>query len=109
MALVNDDSIADRARKLESLRMTNVSSRLTRRETDHLDELAKKHRLQREAAVLAALKSEPLTLSRLVPAAYPEINPELYPLAERSLLAHLLKLVKDGRAAQAGDAFALRA
>jgi len=47
MALVNDDSIADRARKLESLRMTNVSSRLTRRETDHLDELAKKHRLQR--------------------------------------------------------------
>ena len=39
MALVNDDSIADRARKLESLRMTNVSSRLTRRETDHLDEL----------------------------------------------------------------------
>ena len=69
----------------------------------------KKHRLQREAAVLAALKSEPLTLSRLVPAAYPEINPELYPLAERSLLAHLLKLVKDGRAAQAGDAFALRA
>jgi len=47
MALVNDDSIADRARKLESLRMTNVSSRLTRREADHLDELAKKHRLQR--------------------------------------------------------------
>jgi len=37
MALVNDDSIADRARKLESLRMTNVSSRLTRHETDHLD------------------------------------------------------------------------
>jgi hypothetical protein len=47
MALVNDESIADRARKLESLRMTNVSSRLTRGETGHLDELAKKHRLQR--------------------------------------------------------------
>jgi hypothetical protein len=34
----------------------------------------------------------------LVPAAYPDVAPDLYPLAERSLLAHLLKLVKDGRA-----------
>jgi ribonuclease/clavin/mitogillin len=69
----------------------------------------KKHRLEREALVLGALRSEPLTLSQLVPAAYPEIKADIYPLAERSLLAHLLKLVQDKRAVQAGERFALPA
>jgi hypothetical protein len=40
----------------------------------------------------------PALAAELVPAAYPDVAPDLYPLAERSLLAHLLKLVKDGRA-----------
>lgn len=59
-----------------------------------------KHRLEREAKVLAALRDRgsPSAPEDLVPGAYPEIKPELYPLAERSLLAHLLKLVKDGTA-----------
>ncbi len=60
------------------------------------------HRLEREAKVLAALMGagEPSLPSQLVPAAYAEISPALHPLAERSLLAHLLKLVEEGRAAQ---------
>jgi len=57
------------------------------------------HRLEREEKVAQALRlSGPATPLELVPHAYPEIAPALYPFAERSLLAHLLKLVKDGRA-----------
>ena len=39
--------------------------------------------------------------------AYPELKREMYPFAERSLLAHLLKLVREGRAVQDGATFAL--
>lgn len=69
----------------------------------------RQHRLEREALVTAALERHggPATPAQLVPLAYPEIKPDLYPLAERSLLAHLLKLVKDGRATQTADRFRL--
>jgi hypothetical protein len=33
------------------------------------------------------------------------VKPELYPLAERSLLAHLHKLVKEGTALQTSEGF----
>src|SRR5205814_8193617 len=56
------------------------------------------HRLEREALVLAALSGEPKEPAQLVPAAYPDVSPEVYPLAERSLLAHLIKLVREGKA-----------
>jgi glyoxylase-like metal-dependent hydrolase (beta-lactamase superfamily II) len=59
-----------------------------------------KHRLEREARVLAALSPAPRTVEELVPPAYPDIAPAIYPLAARSLLAHLLKLERDGRAAR---------
>ncbi len=39
----------------------------------------------------------PATPAELVPGAYPDVKPEMYPLAERSLLAHLGKLVREGR------------
>jgi len=42
MAQRSDESIAERAQKRESLRMSNVSSRLTHTETGRLDALAKK-------------------------------------------------------------------
>jgi glyoxylase-like metal-dependent hydrolase (beta-lactamase superfamily II) len=70
------------------------------------------HRLEREGKVAAALAAHaprgPALPEELVPGAYPEISPELYPLAERSLIAHLLKLVKDGRANEAGGRFSAR-
>jgi glyoxylase-like metal-dependent hydrolase (beta-lactamase superfamily II) len=58
------------------------------------------HRLDREAKVLGALskRGAPAQAADLVPAAYPDVPPGLYGLAERSLLAHLLKLEKEGRA-----------
>ena len=57
------------------------------------------HRLAREAKVVAALSNFPgLTTHELVPHVYQDAPEHLHPLAERSLLAHLLKLEADGRA-----------
>ena len=56
------------------------------------------HRLQREELVLQALRSlGAATPEELVPPSYPDVTPDVYPLAQRSLLAHLDKLVKEGR------------
>jgi hypothetical protein len=48
--------------------------------------------------VLDALGSDPRTVEQLVPPAYPDVPPAIYGLAARSLLAHLLKLEREGRA-----------
>lgn len=58
------------------------------------------HRLARETLVLEALTTHPAPLPVLLPRAYADTPPALYPLAERSLLTHLLKLEREGRAAQ---------
>lgn len=60
------------------------------------------HRLEREEKVAAALDVTPRPLLDLVPLAYPEVAPMLHLLASRSLLAHLYKLERDGRAARVG-------
>ena len=62
------------------------------------------HRLEREVKVATALKANPgLTSMELVPHVYKDVDKRLYGLAERSLLAHLLKLEDDGSAVQAGE------
>jgi len=59
------------------------------------------HRLEREAKVAAALSDKPgLTSMELVPHVYQDVDEKLYGLAERSLLAHLLKLADGGVALQ---------
>ncbi|NKE46975.1 MBL fold metallo-hydrolase [Roseomonas frigidaquae] len=65
------------------------------------------HRLEREAKVLDALRAaRRATALELVPPVYgPVLEPRLVPAAARSLLAHLLKLVAEGQAAQEGDWF----
>ena len=61
------------------------------------------HRLQREAKVATALTANPgLTAMDLVPHVYRDVDRKLYGWAERSLLAHLIKLEDDGRAMQSG-------
>jgi glyoxylase-like metal-dependent hydrolase (beta-lactamase superfamily II) len=61
-----------------------------------------KHRLERETKVLAAVEANPnLTTYELVPHVYTDVNPHLYGWAERSLLAHVLKLEADGATVQA--------
>ena len=55
------------------------------------------HRLEREAKVVAALRANPhLTTRELVPHVYRDVDRKLYGWAQRSLLAHLIKLEEDG-------------
>ncbi|MFQ5609748.1 MAG: MBL fold metallo-hydrolase [Woeseiaceae bacterium] len=62
------------------------------------------HRLEREAKVVAALHANPHHTAReLVPVVYQDVPEKLYGWAERSLLAHLIKLHEDGTAAQDDD------
>jgi glyoxylase-like metal-dependent hydrolase (beta-lactamase superfamily II) len=57
------------------------------------------HRLERETKVVVALRENPgLTSMDLVPHVYKDVDKKLYGWAERSLLAHLLKLEDDGAA-----------
>jgi len=69
---------------------------------DPQDKLAHyvQHRLWREEKVLAALvaRAEPSDAASLVPEAYDDAPRAVWPLAERSVEAHLLKLERDGRA-----------
>ena len=59
------------------------------------------HRLEREAKVVAAIAANPnLTTRELVSYVYRDVDPKLYGWAERSLLAHVLKLEADGAAMQ---------
>ncbi len=61
------------------------------------------HRGVREGKVLAALSGEPASIEALVERAYDDTPRELWPYAERSLLAHLEKLEKEGKALREGD------
>lgn len=62
------------------------------------------HRLEREAKVAAALQTNPnLTTHELVPHVYRDVDKKLYGWAERSLLAHLIKLEEDCMAVRSDD------
>lgn len=53
----------------------------------------KKHRLQREARVLAAMRQKPGgTLDEWVELAYSDVPPRMWPVARRSLLAHVQRI-----------------
>jgi ribonuclease/clavin/mitogillin len=67
------------------------------------------HRLWRERRVVEALERlGTATSTALVPLAYADVPRAIFPLAERSLIAHLVKLVEDGRAERTGDVWRLR-
>jgi glyoxylase-like metal-dependent hydrolase (beta-lactamase superfamily II) len=63
----------------------------------------RQHRLEREANVLEALNDGPLTIHDMVPHLYAAIDPKLWPAASLSVLAHLIKLVKEGRVIADGE------
>lgn len=66
------------------------------------------HRVEREAKVLAALDVTPRPLGDLVKRAYADTSHELWAYAERSLLAHLLKLEGERKARREGEAWRKR-
>jgi hypothetical protein len=53
--------------------------------------------------VAAALDAAPRSLEALVLRVYDDVDPALHGFARYSLLAHLIKLERDGRAARAGE------
>lgn len=66
------------------------------------------HRMKREAQVLEALDVTPRPLGELVKRAYADTPHDLWPYAQRSLLAHLIKLESEHRARREGDAWRRR-
>jgi recombination protein RecT len=63
----------------------------------------KKHRLDREAKVIAAMRAKPgARVEDWVPLAYADVPPRLWPVAQRSLLAHVQRIEALGLAPARG-------
>ncbi len=63
-----------------------------------------KHRLGREDKVVKVLSRQGQAgLDALTPLVYDDVDPSLHPIARHSLLAHLIKLSREGRAVNAED------
>jgi glyoxylase-like metal-dependent hydrolase (beta-lactamase superfamily II) len=62
------------------------------------------HRLDRERQILAQLAAGETRIVEMVPKMYVGTDARLYPAAGRSVLAHLIELVKDGRVKTNGAA-----
>ena len=74
------------------------------RDPDRAIDWIVEHRLERETKVARALMENPgLTSMELVPHVYQDVDERLFGLAERSLLAHLLKLADDETARMTDD------
>ena len=61
------------------------------------------HRLEREEQVVAALRRGRATVKELVADIYPELDSRLLQMAEGQVLAHLVKLEREGRVSPAGS------
>lgn len=62
------------------------------------------HRLEREAQILGQLAKGRGRIPDMVEAIYADVDPRLHPAAAHSVLAHLIKLVREGRVASDGPA-----
>lgn len=60
------------------------------------------HRLEREAQILDCLKRGVTGIPDMVRAMYADVDPRLHPAAAMSVLAHLVQLVREGRAVSNG-------
>ena len=60
------------------------------------------HRLEREAQVLACVQSGVDSIEAMVAKLYADVDPRLHRAAGRSVLAHLFKLVEEGRVLREG-------
>lgn len=99
-----DGNMRDYIRSLERARDLNPSAllpghgNLIEKPRELIDWIIA-HRLQREVSVALALAANPDSKAKdLVPIVYRDVPAHLYEWAERSLLAHLIKLVEDGAA-----------
>ncbi|MPZ89375.1 MAG: MBL fold metallo-hydrolase [Nitriliruptorales bacterium] len=65
------------------------------------------HRREREQQVLDAVAAVGGTPGEIVARVYADVDPVLYPAAERSVRAHLRKLVIEGRVRARGDTYSI--
>ena len=66
------------------------------------------HRLKREDKVFGAMRAlKSATIQELLPKVYDDVDAALYPVAARSLLAHLEKLADDGKVSHAAERWTL--
>jgi glyoxylase-like metal-dependent hydrolase (beta-lactamase superfamily II) len=65
------------------------------------------HRRMRERQILDVLAHGPRTPGEVAAAIYQDLNPRLHPAAEGTVLAHLLKLLADGRVRREGNRYYL--
>jgi len=61
------------------------------------------HRMQRERQILSLLAAGPKTISEIVAAAYPGLDPRLVTAAGGSVLAHLLDLERRALVERSGE------
>lgn len=64
------------------------------------------HRLQRHEEIFEAIRSGCVTIEAVVEKVYAEVDTALYPLAARSVMAHVRLLSEEGRIAWDGDSLA---
>ena len=60
------------------------------------------HRIQREDQILSAVARGRALIPDMVREIYADVDPRLHPAAAHSVLAHLIKLVREGRVVSAG-------
>ena len=63
------------------------------------------HRREREEQIVTALRSGEATPDALVPLIYRGLKESLFQVARETVLAHLLKLEREGRATRRGDSW----
>ena len=61
------------------------------------------HRRAREAQILEALGAGFTSIPAMVPSLYAAVDPRLHPAAALSVLAHMIRLVKEGRVVAEGE------
>jgi glyoxylase-like metal-dependent hydrolase (beta-lactamase superfamily II) len=62
------------------------------------------HRLAREDQIIALLREGKTTIGEMVPIIYAAVDPRLYPAASRSMLAHLIRMTREGIVSTEGQA-----
>lgn len=65
------------------------------------------HRVDRENQILACLRDGVNTIPAMVARMYADVDKRLHPAASRSVLAHLIQLVGEGRVTKAGERYGL--
>jgi glyoxylase-like metal-dependent hydrolase (beta-lactamase superfamily II) len=97
----------ERLRALDLAALAPGHGQLIERPHEEVERLLA-HRRARERKVLAALgHANPATLDELLVLVYEDVPPRIHPVARRSLHAHLVKLAREGRVVQEGEAWRL--